>query len=621
VDVAWVYAESSGKLGDLHYLAERGLVTLSESEVWRDPLAQVDVIPVEPPMLTHDQQVAWLNIQANIQAACTGRAISPILLHGVTGSGKTEIYLRAVGEILELGKQAIVLVPEIALTPQTVRRFASRFPGRLGLAHSGLSAGERYDTWRRARAGLISIVVGPRSALFTPFHNLGLIIVDEFHDDSYYQSENDPHYHARQAAILYARLSGATCLLGSATPDVASRYLAERGRWQYLNLPMRILAHRQVVQAQVARLGLKSRYRLLDADAETMDLPPVHIVDMRQELKEGNRSIFSRALKSALEETVARNHQAILFINRRGKATYVFCRDCGCVLKCPRCGLPLTYHVHAAKEPASVENTEVLICHYCNYRRKPPQRCPQCGNDRIRYYGMGTERVEDEVRSLLPEVRILRWDYETTRKKGTHEIILSHFVNHRADILVGTQMIAKGLDLPLVTLVGGVLADVGLNLPDYRASERTFQVLTQVAGRAGRSPLGGQVILQTFMPEHYVIQAASQHDYRAFYQRELEYRRDLKYPPFTRLVRLEYRHPLADQAELAARKQASRVRAWLAAKDHRATEMIGPVPCFFNRIGGKYRWQIVLRGPDPVSILRGRDLGDWKVEVDPTSLL
>jgi primosomal protein N' (replication factor Y) len=618
VSVSWVYAESGGNLADLRALAELGLVSLGESEVWRDPLAQLDVPVSAAPALTRDQAVVWAEVEKGLQAAAGGQPTIPFLLHGVTGSGKTEIYLRAVEYVLRQGRQALVLVPEIALTPQTVRRFMARFPGQVGLTHSQLSAGERYDTWRRARAGSLAVGVGPRSALFLPFPNVGLIVVDECHDDSYYQ-DDPPFYHARQAAVIYARLAGAVCLLGSATPDLVSAYLATKGERRYLRLPNRILAHRQAIEAQVKRLEasseagrLVSQYRPLEAQAETIDLPPVRVVDMRQELRQGNRSMFSRSLQAALGQVLERSQQAILFLNRRGTATYVFCRDCGLVLKCPRCDLPLAYHTRAASE---------LLCHHCGYTRNMPPACPNCGSAHIRQYGAGTEQVEAQVLSLYPQARTLRWDYETTRQKGAHEVILSHFANHRADVLIGTQMLAKGLDLPLVTLVGVVLADVGLNLPDAYAPERTFQVLTQVAGRAGRSPLGGEVILQTFQPEHYVIQAAAEHNYRAFYLHELEYRRQLRYPPFTHLVRLEYRHSDPAQPEAAAQKLAARLRQWIKEEQRQATDLVGPVPCFYARLGGLYRWQIIVRGPDPVSLLRGRPLEGWRVEVNPPSLL
>jgi primosomal protein N' (replication factor Y) (superfamily II helicase) len=621
VDVPWVYAESGGNSTDLRYLAERGFITLGESEVWRDPLAQVEYATSEPLPLTTDQEVAWRAVQAGLQAAFKGQPVPPFLLHGVTGSGKTEVYLYAVDEALQAGRSAIVLVPEIALTPQTVRRFLARFPGQVGLLHSRLSPGERYDTWRRARAGLLSVMVGPRSALFTPFEKLGLVIVDEFHDDSYYQSDTPPRYHARVAAMTYARLSGGVCLLGSATPDVTSRYRAERQGWRYLSLPKRILAHREVIREQAKRVGGLSQYKPAGELAEGIELPLVQVVDMRDELKAGSTSIFSRALQVALKEVLAQRQQTILFLNRRGTATYVFCRDCGYSLKCPRCDLPLTYHLESPDQPHFESARGALLCHRCGYDRQVPKRCPQCGGKRVRHYGTGTQRVESEVQSLLPGVRVLRWDAETTRHKGAHEMILNHFANQHADILVGTQMLAKGLDLPLVTLVGVVLADVGLNLPDYRAGERTFQVLTQVAGRAGRSPLGGKVVLQTFQPDNYVIQAAAQHDYMAFYKKELAYRRKLAYPPFSRLVRLEYREPDGSKAERAAKEMADQLRAWIQSQGRSATEISGPTPCFFARVGGNYRWQILLRGLDPASLLRGRNLGDWRIEVDPTSLL
>jgi primosomal protein N' (replication factor Y) (superfamily II helicase) len=635
VDVSWIYASCGGKSEDLRYLAERGLIALGESQIWRDPLAGQDFQPANPPSLTTDQQSVWEPIRAAINSS--GKPGLPFLLHGVTGSGKTEIYLRAVEEVLKLGRQAIVLVPEIALTPQTVRRFLSRFPGKVGLAHHLLSTGERYDTWRRARQGLLSVVVGPRSALFMPFPDLGLVVLDEFHEDTYYQSESAPTYHAREAAIIYTRLANAVCILGSATPDIVSRSQAESSgtsspsgpAYHYLHLPARILAHKQIVEKQVQKHHLLSHYRPLETDAETIDLPEVQVVDMRQELKAGVTSIFSRALQTALHEVLANKQQAILFLNRRGTATYIFCRDCGHDIKCPRCDLPLTSHIDrsarsspgptlpTSPQPASFE----LVCHMCGYTRKIPGKCPECGSLRIRQYGTGTEKVVEEVRRYFPRARTLRWDYDTTRQKGSHEIILSHFANQRADILVGTQMIAKGLDLPLVTLVGAVLADVGLSLPDYRASEKSFQILTQVAGRAGRSPLGGKALFQTFQPDHYVIQAAAKHDYDTFYRKELEYRRKLRYPPFGRLVRLEFTHPEANKAEEACRKAAARIQTWIHEDDRRATDMIGPAPSFFYRKGGIYHWHIILRGPDPVSLLKGRQIGDVRIEVDPVSLL
>ena len=585
VNVSWVYAESGCNLADLQELDERELIVLRETEIWRDPLQRVESRELEINQvgtLTPEQHNAWQEIEKAFREIAEGKPVKPFLLDGVTGSGKTELYIRAAQETIRRGKQAIILVPEIALTPQTVRRFLSHFPGQVGLVHSKLSEGERYDTWRRARAGLLKVIIGARSALFAPLPNVGLIVADECHDSSYFQSE-PPFYHAITAVQNYAGLAGAVSILGSATPSVSQRYQAEVQQVKRLELPHRI------VQA---------------------GLPPVHIVDMRDELKSSHRGIFSRFLLQELEATLKRGEQAILFLNRRGTATYIFCRDCGYVLKCPNCETPLTFHI---------EDKERLLCHQCGYERGKPKTCPECGGKQIREYGLGSEKVETEVNSLFPKARTLRWDWDTTRQKDAHEMILTHFTAHRADVLVGTQMLAKGLDLPLVTLVGIVLADVGLHLPDPFAGERVFQVLTQVAGRAGRSERSGKVVLQTFDPTNQVIQSAARHDVNEFYQYELGQRKRLGYPPFSRLVRLEFRHHDATKAE----EEAYRTAKKLSALQHARTTMIGPVPCFFAKIGGYYRWQIVLRGSNPKESLREANakLDGWRVEVDPVSLL
>ncbi len=597
INLSWVYAETGCNLADLQELEERGLIRLFESEIFRDPLENIGrqvnkETSTQALELTPEQSFALDEIN---HATTFNVQPSTFLLHGITGSGKTEIYLRAAEETIERGKQVIVLVPEIALTPQAVRRFLSRFPGQVGLVHSKLSEGERYDTWRRARSGKLKVIIGARSALFTPLPNIGLIVVDECHDASFYQSE-PPYYHAATAAQEYARLCGAVCVLGSATPTVEQRFQAENKKTVKLVLPFRIV--------------------------ET-GLPPVQVVDMREELKTGNRGIFSRALAESLAETISRGEQAILFLNRRGTATYIFCRDCGHVLKCPNCETPLTYHVEGQMSKVNDlrPSTCDLRCHHCNYTRQMPKTCPACNGKNIRAYGLGSEKVEADVQAMFPNVRTLRWDWDTTRQKDAHEMILTHFANHQADVLVGTQMLAKGLDLPLVTLVGIVLADVGLNLPDPFASEKVFQTLTQVAGRAGRSALGGKVILQTFMPEHYAIQFAAEHDVNGFYERELEYRKLLGYPPYARLARLEYRHANPAKAEEESQKTASRLKVKIEAETRHQTELIGPVPSFFSKVDGLYRWQIVVRGPDPVSLLRDIKLNDWRIEIDPISLL
>lgn len=599
VNVSWVYAESRCTLADLQELSERELIVLREQEVWRDPLSQTsaDAGAAAPKpaavLLTAEQQQAWKTIQAALADTAAGREQKPLLIQGVTGSGKTELYLRAAAEVVRRGQQVILLVPEIALTPQTVQRFRVGFPGQIGLIHSGLSEGERYDTWRRARQGGLNVIIGPRSALFSPLPRLGLVVVDDCHDSSYHQAD-PPFYDAAAAAQAYARLCGGVCIMGSATPSVVQRHAADIG--------------------ESVRIELKQRAATRGAALQSLplELPMVRVVDMREELRAGNRSSFSNELTQALKLALRGGEQAILFLNRRGTAAHVFCRNCGFVVKCPRCDTPLTYHVSW---------NEKLLCHHCGYERKMVGTCPDCRSLDIRAYGLGTEKVEAEIQKSLPGVRTLRWDWETTREKGAHELILQHFANGRADILIGTQMLAKGLDLPRVTLVGIVMADVGLFLPDPFAPERVFQLLTQVAGRAGRSTRGGRVILQTFAPEHYAIAAASRHDASGFHDYEVAQRRRLGFPPFTRLLRLEYRHHQAFKAEEAARSMAARLHPRVARATGKQAAMIGPAPCFFSKLDGRYRWQIVLRGADPGAYLEGLRLSDWRIEADPVSLL
>ena len=398
------------------------------------------------------------------------------------------------GEVLARGKGVIILVPEISLTPQTVKRFFARFPAKVALIHSKLSPGERYDTWRRIRSGELPLVIGARSALFSPVADIGLIVIDEAHDPSYHQEDTRPHYGAVSTAHTLASLNNACLILGTATPDVENLYQFEHNGWNILRLPNRILAHENPSQETDA-----ARKPSLPVYSE---MPPIQVVDMRQELIHGNRSPLSHSLHNEIARVLERGEQAILFLNRRGSASYVFCRDCGYVLRCPRCATQLTFHSEGS----------ALICHICNYHRAMPLKCPSCGGTHIRQFGLGTESLEKLVSKDFPTARVLRWDADTARYKGAHDLILDHFTQHRADILIGTQMLAKGLDLPLVTLVGVVLADTSLNLPDFRAAERTYQLLTQVAGRAGRSGRGGRVILQSFQPDHYAIRAAAAYD-------------------------------------------------------------------------------------------------------------
>ncbi len=608
-----VLAESGADRATAERLQARGLVELSQREVWRDPLAGREFVLSEPPPLTPDQERAL----QSLEPALGGRSFQAFLLHGVTGSGKTEVYLQAVARVLAQGRRAIMLVPEIALTPQTIRRVAARFPGRVAVWHSELSVGERYDQWRRAMRNQVDIVIGPRSALLAPLRDLGLIVVDEEHDDSYKQ-DITPRYHAREAALALGRITGACVILGSATPDVVSAYRVSTGAYTLLSLPQRVLSHRRHVAEQQERFHLPpAQLHLQPAggpaqDALYTELPPVQIVDMREELRAGNRSILSRALQKAIGEALAAHEQVILFLNRRGSATFVMCRDCGYTLTCPRCDVAFTYHGEGQE----------LICHHCNTRQPVALICPRCRSRRIKYFGLGTQRVVETVHELFPTARIVRWDRDSARRRGSHEEFLRQFVEHEADILVGTQMIAKGLDLPLVTVVGVISADTALNLPDYRCAERTFQILTQVAGRAGRSPLGGRVFVQTYMPDHYAIRAASHHDYRSFLQKELAFRRQQGYPPFGRLVRLVY----ADDDYARARQQAQEVALLLDNTIRQlglpATRVIGPAPCPLRRLRGQYRWQILIRAQDPYPLLNNAPIPrGWRVDVDPVSFL
>ena len=530
---------------------------------------------------------------------------TPIILHGVTGSGKTEIYLRAVDAVLKKGKQAIILVPEISLTPQTVQRFFARFPKKVGIFHSKLSEGERFDTWRRVLSGEISVVVGPRSALFVPFENPGIIIMDEAHDKSFYQDDQPPRYSTLMAAKAYGKIANAIVVYGSATPGVEMMYRAKLENWKIIQLPSRIIAHKNEVSVNNGRdLDRKN-------DIIYQKLPDIRIVDMRTELKSGNSSIFSRDLHARIQKTLDSGHQAILFLNRRGSASYVFCRSCGYRVVCPRCDLSLTYHAES----------NLCICHHCNYQRQLPKKCPECGSPQIRQLGVGTEKVESEVKKQFPAANVIRMDSGATRNKGSHLTILNQFASRQADILVGTQMLAKGIDFPYVTLVGVILADIGLGLPDFRSPERTFQLLTQVAGRAGRSPLGGEVIFQSYQPDNYAIQKASKHDFEGFYHQEIEKRRKMDYPPFTRLVRLELRSQKEQDAKEQSESIYEKIKYWIANGSYAQTDLIGPVPCYFQKIGGNFRWQVIIRGPRPVDIIRSKDLGEAIVTVDPVSLL
>lgn len=592
--------ESGAAAGSVAGLLRKGLVRSEEREVLRDPLAHREYPGAEAPVLTTAQAAAWKAIETQLGLGGGPRGCV-FLLHGVTGSGKTEIYLRALESVVSRGRRGIVLVPEISLTPQTIGRFAARFPGRVAMLHSRLSPGEQHDEWARIRRGEFDVVIGPRSALFAPQPDLGLIVVDEEHEWSYKQVENQPRYHARDVAVKMAELWRLTAILGSATPDVETYYKAERGDYRLLKLPERITPW-----------GFAP-------------LPSVKVVDMREELKSGNRSIFSRPLSQALADVLDRREQAIVFLNHRGTSAFVICRNCGYVARCRRCQVSLTYHASWRAGPtASGKRTAggpSLVCHQCNSSYPVPTACPNCMSGAIRFMGIGTEKVEELLWREFPGARTLRWDRDASSRKHSDEEIMDRFLAHDADILVGTQMVAKGLDLPQVTLVGVVNADIGLHLPDLRSGERTFQLLCQVAGRAGRGESGGRVIIQTYNTAHYAVKAAAEHDYEGFYRREISFRNSLGDPPFSRLVRLVY----SQTNEARCREESARfARAIEEARDEQGVaglEVIGPAPAYVSRLRGRYRWQLILKGADPARLLALLPLRrGWTVDVDPLSM-
>ncbi len=549
------------------------------------------------PALTSAQAAAW----TPIERALVARDPTPTLLHGVTGSGKTEVYLRAVAWCLRHDRAAIVLVPEIALAAQVVRRFTARFGDEVAVLHSALADAERYAAWRAVAEGRRRVVVGPRSALFAPIptRQLGLIVLDEEHEGAYKQ-DAEPRYHARALAERLAAQSGAVLLLGSATPAIETAWRAERGEVRRLALPDR------VGPALAGSDDSPGR----DRAGGPLELPEVEIVDMRLELHRGNASLFSARLRELLERTLRAREQSLLFLNRRGLATVVLCRVCGGTRLCPYCDVPLVFHADRGR----------LLCHRCNHREFPPPSCPVCGGG-LNYFGAGTQRVEEEVRRLLPGARVLRWDQDSVRKARGHEGLLAQVERRQVDVVVGTQMIAKGLDLPLVTAIGVVHADTMLHLPDFRSGERTFQLLTQVAGRAGRRAPGSRVVVQSYTPDHSAIQAAAGHDYESVYAEELDFRRVHRYPPFVRLVRYLYRDAdeakCAAEAEEMARRLARHARARGVAMD-----LLGPTPAFAARLRGRYQWQIVLRADDLDPLLDDLPVRPgWAVDVDPQSLL
>ena len=534
----------------LNEAAKNGWLTFIEKEAYRDPFANQTFEKTTALSLNAEQQVAVETILQSVQE----QQSQTYLLEGITGSGKTEVYLQVIAEVLNQGKTAIMLVPEISLTPQMVQRFKSRFGEHVAVMHSGLSQGEKYDEWRKIERGEAEVVVGARSAIFAPIENIGVIIVDEEHEASYKQEE-PPRYHARDLAIWRSEYHHCPVVLGSATPSLESRARAQKNVYQ--------------------------RLRLTQRANQAATLPTIDVVDMRQEVENGNVSSFSMSLQEKLQERLEKNEQSVLLLNRRGYSSFVMCRDCGYVLPCPNCDISLTLHM----------DSKTMKCHYCGHEERIPYRCPNCGQDKIRYYGTGTQKVEEELQTLLPDSRILRMDVDTTRRKGAHEKILRTFGEGQADILLGTQMIAKGLDFPNVTLVGVLNADTALNLPDFRSSERTFQLLTQVSGRAGRAEKPGEVIIQSFNPEHYAIQLAKAQDYEDFYTKEMYIRHRGDYPPYYFTVQITASHPEENEAAKQMFQIATKLKQGLSPQ----AILLGPTPNAIMRVNNRYFYQVIIK--------------------------
>lgn len=564
------------------------LITIEEEELRRNPYENRVFKRDTARSLTDEQAKVFQQIIGAIMNA----RHQTFLLHGVTGSGKTEVYLQIIDFVLGQNKQAIMLVPEISLTPLMVSRFKSRFGDQIAVFHSGLSAGEKLDEWRRIRSGEATVVVGARSAIFAPVQNLGVIIIDEEHETTYKQEET-PRYHVREVAILRASLHSSVVILGSATPSLESYAYARAGRYQLLEMKSRV---------------------------NNQGLPKIHLVDMRTELQHGHRHMFSRLLMKMIEERLQRQEQVVLLLNRRGHSTFVICRSCGHTAECPHCDITLTYH----------QTNRTIRCHYCGFTESMPSECPKCSSETIRFFGTGTQRIEEELVKLFPGIRVIRMDMDTTARKGAHEKLLTAFGNHEADVLLGTQMIAKGLDFPKVSLVGIISADTMLHLPDFRASERTFQLVTQVAGRAGRHDLLGEVVVQTYSPDHYCIQLSVEHNYQEFFNHEIKIRKFGNYPPFYRICSVHFSHEQVPILVKAMNRFVEDLHA------HLTTDCViyGPVPSTVTRIKDRYRYHCMIKyknepGLNTTLIMAINNIADMiqkhkiqiNIDIDPQYLL
>ena len=537
----------------IHTLLQKGVLVEQRRQEKRDVFQLEDYTPTQPFYPTSEQAQALTLLREEEEK----EQKRPVLLHGVTGSGKTEIYMQLIEHVIMEGKQAIVLVPEISLTPQIMERFISRFGKRVSVTHSRLSLGERLDQWRKARDGEISIIIGPRSALFMPFSNLGVIVMDECHESSYI-SDVTPKYHTREVARKLSELTGALLVMGSATPDIDSYHRAVTGEFLLLQLKERTKGSR---------------------------LPEVFVTDMRKELEDGNRSAFGLPLQQAIRENLEKGQQTMLFLNRRGYSTFVSCRKCGEALTCPSCNVSYTYHA----------SDKALVCHYCGKEVPVPKTCPSCGSHYIRYFGTGTQKIEEETRRLFPEASILRMDADTTTGKNGHARILELFGKGKADILIGTQMIAKGHDFPNVTLVGILAADLSLNLGTYQAAETCFQLITQAAGRAGRGELAGRVFIQTYQPENHAIRMAAAQDYEGFYQEEILLRQAMEYPPFSHIFSVLITGEMEQEVILAAQRLGAYMNHYA---ERAGCTVVGPAPAPLPKFRGEFRWQIFAKGTD-----------------------
>lgn len=545
------YAAAQKELGltaaTARKLMELGLIRIESDTIFRNPVRPSEVQAHPFPLYPAQQAIV-----EDVAARAAAGDLRPSLIHGVTGSGKTEVYMELIAAVLEQGKEAVVLIPEIALTFQTVLRFYRRFGDQVSIIHSKLSAGERYDQFERARRGEVKVMIGPRSALFTPFPRLGVIVIDEEHEGSY-KSENAPRYHAREAAIERARMCGAFVVLGSATPSVDSYERTKEGLYRLYELPFRV---------------------------ENRAMPETEVVDLREELRMGNRSIFSARLKELMEDRLRKGEQIMLFLNRRGYAGFVSCRACGHVIKCPHCDVSLSLH-HGGR----------MVCHYCGYQTVQPKKCPSCGSAYIGAFRAGTQQVAEAAAKTFPGARILRMDFDTTRQKGGYERILEAFSKKQADILVGTQMIVKGHDFPGVTLVGALAADLSLYAGDYRAAERTFQLLVQAAGRAGRGTTPGTAVIQTYSPDHYSIETAADQDYKAFFEKEMAFRRMMNYPPAAHLMALY----LMSEDEESLNRGAVRLKALAMSHTRQEIALIGPSDAGLSKLKDVYRKVLYLK--------------------------